>query len=104
MDAARATVNCKDVCGMWWYAPRPPADLIESVCARVAGEVYKKKIGSVYRSVYCTYICILTCYTTLSSINTSRLYTSPACGGAQAHITHLALPCLTKRESDRKKH
>ena len=54
---------------------------------RDAGEVYSvqytKKIGSVYRSVYCIYICILTCYTTLSSINTSRLqystvYTSPA--------------------------
>ena len=45
------------------------------VHTREAGEVYTKKIGSVYRSVYCTYICILPCYTTLSSINTSRLYT-----------------------------
>jgi hypothetical protein len=35
---------------------------------------YTKKIGFVYRSVYCIYICILPCYTTLSSINTSRLY------------------------------
>ena len=47
---------------------------------RDAGEVYSvqytKKIGSVYRSVYCIYICILPCYTTLSSNNTSRLYTS----------------------------
>ena len=44
-------------------------------CCREAGEVYTKKIGSVYRSVYCTYICILPCYTTLSSIDTSRFYT-----------------------------
>jgi len=41
---------------------------------------YTKKIGSVYRSVYCIYICTLPCYTTLSSINTyfSMIYTSPA--------------------------
>ena len=46
-----------------------------AVVPREAGEVYTKKIGSVYRSVYCTYIYILQCYTTLSSINTSRFYT-----------------------------
>ena len=40
-----------------------------------AGEVSTKNIGSVYRSVYCIYMCILPCYTTLSSNNTSRLYT-----------------------------
>ena len=52
-------------------------DTIYDGMIRDAGEVYSvqytKKSGRVYRSVYCIYICILTCYTTLSSINTSRL-------------------------------
>ena len=46
-----------------------PLLVVQYVVQYVVG-TYRR---SGYRSGYCTYIYILTCYTTLSSINTSRL-------------------------------